>query len=727
LHQLTLIAPNGGEFWRTSGKVHWSAWGTGWQDSDTVALRYSPDAGGNWYPIPGGNGLLALAGEYEWNMVGLAGGNHYMLRIEYEADATILDTSDAPFSIGGVYYVNDAYDPAEDGYCTAPGDDVNDGVSGATPKASVQAILTAYDLGSGDVVLVDTGTYLLSSDLVIPAEDGGNAAAHVRIVGSPHVHGSVLDRQIMDYSSGTCVNLSASYVDVERFVMRNAQTGVMVPGSVHRYGHRIIKNRMPGCGIIGYITHDGEIRGNICRSVLLGAGSANSAGPWIIESNTIVGGGISLTGLANYDNVVRNNIICTSGNGQMCLSVYNPSALATSNYNNLFVADGAKVGEWYASQTSTLVEWIALSGKDINSISLDPLFVDPANGDYHVKSTQSRYDQALGLPPENPNAWVTDDVLSPCIDGGDPASNVGLEPDPNGGRINMGVYGGTSEASKSPASGRWLVFEGAGRSNPLHAFEPLGWCARGWNWGPSETVHLEYSNVSGALWRVIPGTENLAYDGLSFWWDSRTVPDGGQYRFRVVANGGDPISASDNRDYTVANPLIAMIGSTPADQQTLWRSQNNILRLTFEGDIAVPNPGQVLIQEMLDNGQCGSDLSSGFIFTVENDGSGHPRILKIQESGAVLSHRKWYVIRNTGEWSGVANFTLQYVVQVGDANNDGRVLNTDIGVINAAIPSFSAADDDRRDINGDGRILNTDVGAANVNIPSFPVPKPSGH
>ncbi len=42
-----------------------------------------------------------------------------------------------------------------------------------------------------------------------------------------------------------------------------------------------------------------------------------------------------------------------------------------------------------------------------------------------------------------------DEVTSPCIDAGDPMSPIGLEPFPNGGIINMGAYGGTSEASKS--------------------------------------------------------------------------------------------------------------------------------------------------------------------------------------------------------------------------------------------------------------------------------------
>jgi hypothetical protein len=51
---------------------------------------------------------------------------------------------------------------------------------------------------------------------------------------------------------------------------------------------------------------------------------------------------------------------------------------------------------------------------------------------------------------------------------------------------------------------------------------------------------------------------------------------------------------------------------------------------------------EVLIREMQDEGEFGPDLSSSFTFTVENDGEGKPRLLKIHgESPGTLSHRKW--------------------------------------------------------------------------------------
>jgi hypothetical protein len=63
-------------------------------------------------------------------------------------------------------------------------------------------------------------------------------------------------------------------------------------------------------------------------------------------------------------------------------------------------------------------------------------------GDYHLQSQTGRWDTKTG-------GWVNDEATSPCIDTGDPASAVGAEPAPNGGLINMGAYGGTSQASKS--------------------------------------------------------------------------------------------------------------------------------------------------------------------------------------------------------------------------------------------------------------------------------------
>ena len=101
---------------------------------------------------------------------------------------------------------------------------------------------------------------------------------------------------------------------------------------------------------------------------------------------------------------------------------------------------------------------------DFGNLNTDPLFVrpgrwvDPKNteevlgpkdahavwvqGDYHLASPAGRWDP-------NSLGWVQDVQTSPCIDAGHPDSPVGPEPAPNGGIINMGAYGGTTQAAKS--------------------------------------------------------------------------------------------------------------------------------------------------------------------------------------------------------------------------------------------------------------------------------------
>ncbi|HUU97660.1 MAG TPA: dockerin type I domain-containing protein, partial [Phycisphaerae bacterium] len=78
----------------------------------------------------------------------------------------------------------------------------------------------------------------------------------------------------------------------------------------------------------------------------------------------------------------------------------------------------------------------------VGIISSDPLF----RGGYHLASQYGRWDPEA---KSGAGGWVLDDVTSPCIDAGDPASDYSNEPAPNGGRVNMGAYGNTPEASKS--------------------------------------------------------------------------------------------------------------------------------------------------------------------------------------------------------------------------------------------------------------------------------------
>jgi len=112
----------------------------------------------------------------------------------------------------------------------------------------------------------------------------------------------------------------------------------------------------------------------------------------------------------------------------------------------------------YAAKHCCLDASVGYADKGAN-IQADPCFVDPGYwednhtpadfnddlftpGDYHLKSQAGHWDVLN-------HAWLPDEQTSPCIDTANPDNPIGYEPFPNGGRLNMGVYGGTVEASKS--------------------------------------------------------------------------------------------------------------------------------------------------------------------------------------------------------------------------------------------------------------------------------------
>jgi hypothetical protein len=156
----------------------------------------------------------------------------------------------------------------------------------------------------------------------------------------------------------------------------------------------------------------------IANSIIAANGEHGIFGDFPTITNcTIVGnlhGGI-------YDSrpTVANSIIYYNGDGPDAAQIVDSTGTVT--YSNV-------QGSWPGT----------------GNMDADPCFVDPDNGDYHLKSQAGRWDP-------NSKTWVQDDVSSPCIDAGEPDSCIGFEPHPNSSVINMGAYGGTAQASLSPS------------------------------------------------------------------------------------------------------------------------------------------------------------------------------------------------------------------------------------------------------------------------------------
>jgi hypothetical protein len=185
-----------------------------------------------------------------------------------------------------------------------------------------------------------------------------------------------------------------------------------------------------GCG--------GAVYNDSCISVLLNncIFNGNYAGQ--------AGGAIYNRG-GSYGSATMTNCTFSENSAQYgralaCDSWYSPSNIRV---NSSIIWDGGDE-IWNNDDSMITVTYSNIHGgwPGDGNIDEDPLFADPNNGDYHLQSQAGRWEL-------NNERWVQDNVTSFCIDAGDPVRPIGLEQFPNGGLINMGAYGGTTEASKS--------------------------------------------------------------------------------------------------------------------------------------------------------------------------------------------------------------------------------------------------------------------------------------
>lgn len=149
---------------------------------------------------------------------------------------------------------------------------------------------------------------------------------------------------------------------------------------------------------------------------------AEVVGNSIVHNFAVEGGGIYV--VEGSPKIVNNIIAFARGGGGVSTGASSPSLSYCDLWGNV---GGNYVG---------LSDLTGISG----NISVDPLFVNSSSGDFHLKSRGGRW---------TGTTWAIDSVHSPCIDAGDPASSCWYEPLPNGGRVNMGAFGDTYEASKS--------------------------------------------------------------------------------------------------------------------------------------------------------------------------------------------------------------------------------------------------------------------------------------
>ncbi|MDD4296257.1 MAG: chitobiase/beta-hexosaminidase C-terminal domain-containing protein [Ruminiclostridium sp.] len=205
---------------------------------------------------------------------------------------------------------------------------------------------------------------------------------------------------------------------------------------------------------------------NVHHNIIYNCGYYEGAGD--AASNLRLKGGIVTDG---FSALIENNVIDSCGAAGINVHEWLPSRpspegtytltirnnIISNTKNNVLVGDseGSGYGIFYelGLRHNFIVNYNCFfnnNGADFknfepasaagNLFGYDPLFADAENHDYHLMSEYGRWDG---------NSFVKDQVTSPCIDAGEPSSDYTNEPMENGGIINIGRYGNTSEASKS--------------------------------------------------------------------------------------------------------------------------------------------------------------------------------------------------------------------------------------------------------------------------------------
>jgi len=175
----------------------------------------------------------------------------------------------------------------------------------------------------------------------------------------------------------------------------------------------------------------------------------------LIENNTIVnciGGGIRLGGNVGFNTqwayvtgltaTIKNNIVTNTIEGGNATASGYGIDIASGNsavctFNNLW---GNAEGNYFGCTP------------DLGSLSVDPQFksivpgtrfydCNDQNADLHLKSTEGSWNAITQV-------WENDNSSSICINGANPNDDYSNEPANNGGRLNLGAYGNTVQASK---------------------------------------------------------------------------------------------------------------------------------------------------------------------------------------------------------------------------------------------------------------------------------------
>lgn len=538
---LTLLSLNDGGSAAGMVELKWEAGGDATNFS--VCLDYSPDNGNTWSNIV--CDWPANSGSYPWDSVPYGRSVLGRWRVSCQPLALVaMSMTNFMLRNGGMipYYVNDASTNG-DVYCTAPGSDEHNGLTPATPMASLQALLDLYELAPEDVAFVDAGTYPAGAPpLTIGSQDSGWSNLYVTIQGSTNPAAPTV---FQAPSLITPVVLSLNYavnVKLKNLTIRGGAVGVdLYLARDCIFDEVRVENNSSHAVQANNSDNLRLVRSVIWKQTLApqGAGVLLSLSQVALENCTLWGCPVAVS-ISSGSLTVTNSILEARGPAGRIYR-FGPAASVAAfrgDYNAYFRQDNALIAEREETTGNNqfyddMLSWNLASQADEHSLTTDPLFANVNNGDFHPKSPQGRFLNG---------AWTNDAERSPLIDAGAPGWTADLEPPPNGGYINIGAHGGTGQASMTQTNPPWLQCIALNEGGVLSGSVRLYWLHGGM---PGDTrVQLDYS-MNEVNW--YPIATNLTVDTREHLWDVSAIPQTLAMYWRVMVES-DPgvFDVSDN-------------------------------------------------------------------------------------------------------------------------------------------------------------------------------------
>ncbi|NQT20746.1 MAG: right-handed parallel beta-helix repeat-containing protein, partial [Planctomycetes bacterium] len=287
---------------------------------------------------------------------------------------------------------------------------------------------------------------------------GQNGSGDTGIVASSGA--TVMDNTVYDNYTGISLSYNVSAGGNE--VYNNTDAGIYA-----NYAVDIFENILHGNSIGVHLgsSYSGRARNNLLYSNTNTGFYVTGIWPNTIHNNTVhqvVGDAVRLEAAAKGTSL-RSNILSVYDGYAINVSP-NSQVDFDSDYNLFHITPPGKLATWQGHDFTDLADWFYELGRDQHSLAADPLFVNPAAGNYHVQNT------------------------SPAIDLGDPASYYLREPQPNGGRANQGAYGNTPEAQTSPSQIVQVLAPNGLERFDLGQATNIQW--RSWGLTPTQTVGL---------------------------------------------------------------------------------------------------------------------------------------------------------------------------------------------------------------------------------------------